>query len=158
MQGDLVYTTYFWWDVAITGVFILVGLACLLWAIYVRLHRPGERYGAWPNGLITGAWVAGSMILWALVAIGWFPYDMDYHARREVSGEVQTIDSRLLQKGDGMEEKFVIVFAEDPSQEYGCLDTRCASLQPGDSVALLCTLDYDMNSADGWDCGWSHRL
>lgn len=85
---------------------------------------------------------------------GFWPYQAEYHKWEVKSGVVEKIDKRLVSSGDsGMEEKLVVRFAGD-SQQYGCLDTRCASVSEGDELALLCKRAWEWAATDGYDCKW----
>lgn len=133
--------------VTIIGLFGITAL--IVWAF-----RPTDDWRAikseYPGEVRCGS--VGLLVLWiAFWAFAFFPYEKAYHAYIETAGTVETIDSRLLPSGDGMEEKFVVRF-EGSQQEYGCLDTRCALVEPGDYLVLACIKDWDYNATDGYDC------
>lgn len=100
-------------------------------------------------------WVSGTAAALLVVVglAGFYPYGAEYHQWRPVSGTVAKIDKRLIGNGKGMEEKFVVVFAGD-GQQYGCNDTRCASVRPGDSLAITCKRTWQFAGTDGYDCNF----
>lgn len=160
-MGKHVYTTGFVVgriaDVVLITL-LLVGVGVGAWFIK---RPPKKRYfgmtdegiAPWDHRASGIAFIAICGFLLLITPLMYFPYDMDYHARREVSGTVARVDSRILSEGEGFEEKIVITF-DGSNIQFGCKDTRCASLREGDWVQLLCTKDYDWNSTDGWNCGW----
>lgn len=121
---------------------LLVGIALYLWRRPKYDPYNDDRLGA----TFLGAFGGLALLILALM---WFPYDMDYLAWQEVSGEVERIDSRLVPAGDGMQEKYVV---EIDGQPYGCLDTRCAAVEPGDVLTLNCHKVWEWASTHGWDC------
>jgi hypothetical protein len=88
-------------------------------------------------------------------SVGYFPYEAQYHQYQETTGIVASIDVRLVSSGDSMQEKFVVVY--DDGRERGCLDTRCAAVQPGDILTMECKRIYQWSGTDGWDCNFVSR-
>lgn len=84
-------------------------------------------------------------------AVSTFPWEREYHRFEPKVGEVQVIDKRLVAQGGGMQEKIVVRFADLPGQ-WGCEDTRCALVKPGDMLALRCIKRWDYSATDGYDC------
>lgn len=83
---------------------------------------------------------------------GMYPWQAEYHQWRPVTGVVATTDSRLLAAGDGStEQKFVVTFVDNPIQ-YGVLDTRAASVRPGDRLDISCVRRWQQAGTDGYDC------
>lgn len=82
-------------------------------------------------------------------AVGMYPYKAEYHQWRTMGGEVVKIDSRLL---NGANQKFVVTFAN--GDQLGCNDTRCAAIEPGDTLWLSCKRTWQYAGTDGWDCNF----
>lgn len=100
-------------------------------------------------------WIAGTLVVCSaiLVAIN-FPFDMAYHSYRPVSGTVSNVASRLVDTGNkSTETKYVVTF-KGSSQAYGCLDTRCALVKPGDHLQLMCIRTWQYASVSGYDCNY----
>lgn len=127
-----------------TGVVALLVLAALILAVSALVQR---------EGLLAAIFGGGALLLVVGVAWAWFPYDKRYHALETVHGTVSEVASRQIAKDEGFEQKFVVRFLESP-QEYGCEDTRCALVKPGDQVTLKCQLKWDRTGTDGFDCKW----
>lgn len=151
--GSHIYTTGFWWGVGLTAFGLMFALSLVGIGVFVYMKSTPSYMDIIPPWLSSLLWIIFGGVVAVLIAGAWFPFDMDYHARVPVTGVVSESHSRMVSTGNGMEEKFVIKF-EDSGQEFGCLDTRCATIKPGDTLSLLCTKQYDWNSTDGWDCGW----
>lgn len=83
-------------------------------------------------------WIGGTILAYA-------PFDKDYYGWHRIEGSVAVVNSRILYQT----EKFVVTI---DGTQYGCNDTRCANIQVGDYVVLNCTVDWDWNGTDGWDC------
>lgn len=105
-----------------------------------------------PLALLLGI---GSLFLAVgLGALGFYPFQKDYHYWTPVTGTVEAVDKRLVADGEGMSEKIVVRFEGDP-QQYGITDTRAALLRPGSEAALLCKRAHEWGpSVDGLDCRW----
>lgn len=134
-------------------VLILIALAGagLFWIASRNLYRRGD----WAAGFVRGYSI---VCLVAAISLGvgfwWgmYPWHAEYHQWRPVSGVVATTDSRLLAAGDGStEQKFVVTFVDNPIQ-YGVLDTRAASVRPGDRLDISCVRRWQQAGTDGYDC------
>ena len=90
-------------------------------------------------------------MLTVVVLAGLFPWEAEYHQYQERRGVVKEIGKRLLADGDSMSEKFVVRF-EGVDGEFGCLDTRCAIVEPGDKLTVKCLMEWDYNGTDGHNC------
>lgn len=131
----------------VTVLLALIGLAAI--GVGIWLKAKGER-DTW---ILTGggsAWLAVVVGL-AVSPLGFWPFAAEYHQWREVSGTVQQIDKRLIGSGDKMEDKFVVRFT-DGGLQFGCDDTRCASVREGDSLTLSCKRAWQYTGTDGYDC------
>ena len=128
-------------------------LACLIFAglaFYQWRHcRPtdGPLWFVGGVGCIVAALVASGLLWW-----GMYPWDARYHQWRAVAGTVATVDSRLTPAGDhGMEDKYVVMFRGNQNQ-YGVLDTRAATVRPGDQLTLACVRRWQWSGSHGYDC------
>ena len=113
-------------------------------------HHP---FHFWAGEFIPLGWFSlGIAIVWAgIAAVAYIPYGKDYHYWTPVTGAVEEIDSRLISSGDGMAERYVFTIDGQP---YGVDDTRAATVDEGDRVALLCKKEWQWQAADGWGCRW----
>lgn len=103
-------------------------------------------------------WLARGAIAFVVVVVGitaltTFPWEKQYHYWEDKAGVVAEIESRLLKDGDGMSEKYAVRF-EGSAQEYGCEDTRCSLVKPGDTLTLRCLRVWEYSGTDGWDCSY----
>lgn len=117
--------------------------------IFAKWQR--EDHDALP--LVGGA-VAFILVVIGICAspvVGFYPYSAEYHQWRDHGGVVAKIDNRLISTGKAMETKFVVRF-EGSTQQYGCDDTRCASVQVGDRLTLSCKRAWQYTGTDGYDC------
>jgi hypothetical protein len=46
----------------------------------------------------------------------------------------------------------------DDGGTYGCTDTRCALVEPGDYLKLACKKAWEYGSTDGWDCRFREHV
>lgn len=110
-------------------------------------------------------WDRGDFVFYSRIAIGvlvvtvgvaavaTFPWTKPYHYWETQSGVVRQIEARLLADGDGMSEKYAVRFEGD-NQEFGCKDTRCALVSPGDMLTLRCIKVWVYSGTDGYDCSF----
>lgn len=144
--------------VPIAVVLVLIGLALILLAPVLKPDVPEPWAG---GGVESMAWerkwfrLAGSILVLVTVvasAVFLYPYEAEYHRWEERTGTVAEVNKRLVGDGDdGMKEKFVVRYAEG-GREYGCDDTRCAVVEPGDVLTLSCKRVWQYSGTDGWDC------
>lgn len=129
-------------------VILLVAIAIVAWAFFSD-DEPAAGLG-WTAAFI------GTLIFmlspWGLYPTG----GADYHKWSPKSGEVESVNKRLVSKDKSMEEKYVIVFKGSP-QEYGVEDTRAALIQSGDKVVVKCKRHYQWGSTPGYNCRWVSR-
>jgi transcriptional regulator with XRE-family HTH domain len=90
-------------------------------------------------------------IYFLVCALGYYPYQKQYHYWSPVSGVVTQSNSRIVSQG-GVQQKIVVALDTYPNDAFGCLDTRCALLEQGDTLHLLCKRVYEWAAKDGWDC------
>lgn len=124
-------------------------LAALVWtARRMRRWRDGMEPDAYDFALSRGFEVTAYVAMFitvviALIAV--FPFQMRYHAYREVSGQVQSVDERRL---DGV---YLVTIDGRP---YRVDDTRAAGLRPGNGVDLLCIDVWQYAGTPGTVCNW----
>lgn len=143
----------------IAGVFALAGLAGI-WAGVVARRRDRKR--DYPKGWLdsgAGLGIGGGAAILAVTLIitglAMWPWTAEYHQWRPVSGTVTAVDSRLLSAGDrgGTDQKFAVRLAGS-TQEYGCADTRCSLVKPGQHLELECKRVWQYAGTPGYDCAY----
>ncbi len=141
---------------------IIVAILCLVVGLALiaqsnRMDPPMQAYHDDVRPWLGGIGLA-IVILTIVVTVGaMFPYERQYHSFNQQGGVVEAVESRLVKVGDGMEEKFVVRFVGvDP--RFGCKDTRCSLVQPGDTLYLNCIRDWSYTGTDGWDCSFREHI
>lgn len=100
------------------------------------------------NNALVGVVIASS-------AAAYFPWTAQYHVYKPVSGKIQAIGSRIISDGGkSVNQRFGVQIG---NQLYGCDDTRCAELQAGEDVTLMCIRQWQWNANSGWVCNWGKR-
>lgn len=120
-------------------------LICLIVLIVVTIAAATTEDGLVIGGMLTVLLV---LPLAGGIAFGYYPYSKQYHSYADVAGTVEVIEARLFVDAG---EKFVVRFEGSP-QQYGCSDTRCALVEPGDALALSCRRVFEYAAEDGYDC------
>lgn len=139
--GQLTFGT--WAGIVWLGLLGLVIIGCLFVAVADEYARGGA--------LLIGGGVA--LLGIGSAVINFWPADPDYFSYTKVQGTIESSDSRLIGRGDGMTERFVLTIG---GQQYGVEDTRAASVDVGDPVGLNCTKEWQWGSDNhGWACKWS---
>ena len=87
------------------------------------------------------------------IFIGMYPLSGEYHHWQTISGTVDSTNSRFLAKSKGTDQKFVVTF-EGSDQQYGCNDTRCATVRKGDQLSITCKRVNQWFGTDGYDCNF----
>lgn len=102
-------------------------------------------------------WVAvvGAFAVLVVTAVSMYPWRSDYHRWQTKSGTVAQVSSRLLSADKSVEQKFVVQFTD--GGEFGCSDTRCSLIKPGDRLSLSCKRTWQFSGRDGWDCNYVDR-
>jgi hypothetical protein len=138
------------WSLSFLGGLLFVALAIIVLlaiASFAASHWEQDLAPLWAVSA-----VACIPILLGITACATFPWESEYHRYEPKVGKVVSVDKRLVSAGDkGMQEKLVVRFADMPGQ-WGCEDTRCASVRPGDMLALRCIKRWDYSASDGYDC------
>jgi hypothetical protein len=100
------------------------------------------------------AWIAAYFVEAAVIAFILFPFQPAYWHYDIYSGTVVSVSSRFVSNssGNGSSQKYVVQLTNGDA--LGCLDTRCALLQPGDKVELECEKQWEWNGQPGYDCNW----
>lgn len=85
-----------------------------------------------------------------------FPFQGDYLSYSNKTGTVEATGKRLIQSGSGssatLNQRFAVTFTDGGT--YGCDDTRCSLLQPGDRVTLSCEKEWQWHGTPGWVCSF----
>lgn len=127
---------------------LLVTFAYLIWAS-VTSDLEGER-GLWLAGGIAALFIQIGINVWFN-----FPFSMEYHSYKPISGTVEDVNTRLLTEGSGdsrsVSQKYAIRL-EGSDQIYGCQDTRCSLAKKGDKLKLYCERQWQYASVPGYDC------
>lgn len=129
----------------IAGLITLACLAIIGFGVFVAVMD-----GPWEEGAFF--WGFGGVILALTLVITGFtmwPWDARFHQWRPVTGVVEQTNTRLIADGKAVSQRIVLRIAGKP---YGCDDTRCTLLQPGDRVALTCKPEYQYAGAAGEGC------
>lgn len=135
------------------GVLAIVALLVVAVVLLV-IRRTADRYD---RGIILafaiGSFVAALVAL-LIVAFGMYPYKAEYHQWRDVSGVVATTNSRLIAGDHATDQKFVVSFVGAPDKQFGCNDTRCAGVRPGDHLTITCKRTWQWFGTPGYDCNF----
>jgi hypothetical protein len=123
-------------------IFFTLSIVGIVWWIKRRSQEAGFVAVMAPIFLVI--MIGGG--LWGL-----YPYQAEYHQWKTVSGVVTAKGDRLLSNGYGSDQKYVVVIND---QEWGCLDTRCDLVKPGDSLTLKCKRVKQESGTDGYDCNY----
>ena len=132
---------------------VLIAILTALVPVMYRKHARARYYDGDTFLWMARGLIASVVIVVAFTAGALFPWEKPYHYFETYSGPVAEIEARLLADGDGMSEKFAVRF-EGSTQEYGCEDTRCALVQPGDTLTLRCIKVWEYSGTDGYDCSF----
>lgn len=139
---------------------VLVGLPVVLTIVIGGLIIGGLCIRRWLNGhsddevaLAGFGALALAFITGLIYGIAMIPWSAEYHQWRPVAGQVQQVDSRLVEtsSGDGVRERYVVVIDGRP---YAVDDTRAALLKTGDQVSLMCIREWEWASDPGYACRW----
>ena len=128
---------------AILTVVLIVG-GCFVYRAFKR--------DSMQDGIILAmAWACwvGALVLAVGTVIGFYPWKAEYHQYVTKVGTVQSISKRIV-GGDKINEKFVARYTD--GREFGCEDTRCALVKPGDRLVLACKRTWQYAGVDGYDC------
>lgn len=139
-------------EIYIVPFMLFFGGISLLAGLYLWVRNNSDRYNM--DGVFGAVWVGVALVLLLLSAGVMYPYDMDYHQYSIKEGTVVQIDSRMVPAGKGMEEKFAVELSD--GGVYGCLDTRCSLLEPGDTLTMACKKVWEFRGTAGWDCKFRH--
>ncbi len=101
--------------------------------------------------LLAWAFAAAGVLLIVLAAWGFYPFKAEYHKWIPRVGTVTDVDRRIV-GGDSINEKIVVTYKN--GAQYGCNDTRCASVDVGDDLALTCKRTWQYAGVDGYDCNF----
>lgn len=152
MESHWSLGTLIWLPIAFMLVVALVWAGVLFKRAAPRATDSENRVASLTMAYCCLAAAVGIIIGTAAPVTGMWPYKAEYHQWQHHGGTVTSIDKRLVSAGsDSMEEKFVVTFEGD-AQQYGCQDTRCASVEEGDTLHLSCKRVWEWAATDGFDC------
>ena len=129
-------------------------LTIALFAIAALLATAARDPDAYDTGsLWFGAFAVAlvGLVAAAFTVYGMWPFNSEYHQWRTVTGTVERVDSRLINTGDGMAERYVVTIAGTP---FAIDDTRAALVERGDDLTLACKREWVYQSVSGWACNW----
>jgi len=130
-------------------VCIGVTIGCFLWMINETYQQGFALVVTSVAALVTLAVILGTLA-------GFYPYEKEYHAYIQKVGTVKSVSKRIVGGSDGaINEKFVVKYTD--GRTFGCLDTRCALVKPGNTLVLTCIRKWDYQASDGYDCGFVER-
>lgn len=133
----------------------VLALLCVLAWIAATLFWWSERKDNYGFTFFATLIPIGVLILVAgITAWAFYPFSAQYHRWVPKSGVVTDVSSRFLSQDKGTTQKFVVEFANDPEQRYGCNDTRCSLVKEGDTLTLSCKRTWQYAGEDGWDCNY----
>lgn len=124
-------------------VYVLLGVCVLIAALLLWL---GPRMAA-IIPVLCGIAIYG-VFVWA----AWPPYAMQYHTYQPTTITVKQISSRFIGDGNSVNQRIAVVGTDN--RIYGCDDTRCTTLSPGQIVTLMCTQEWQGNAVPGYVCNW----
>ena len=120
---------------------------------FIKRHDKGrssyDQIGGARLALCLGSFLAVFPLAIGLVTT--FPWSAEYHQYRTYSGTVSNVGTRLLAADRATTQSFVVTFQGSP-QQYRCDDTRCALVNPGDTLSLDCIKDYQWVGTSGYVC------
>jgi hypothetical protein len=143
------------WGLIIIGAIILVTTIVGIFFVSTDSENRGWDFLVW-----LGTYAVEAILL--LVVL--FPLQPKYWEYSPVTGTVTSTGSRFIASdtnGGGSTQKYVLSITgpqAGPLGAYGCLDTRCALVKPGDKITLMCEPQFEFNGQPGDDCNWGAAL
>lgn len=104
-------------------------------------------------GIAVGVGICGVVLVLGISAIGYYPYEHQYHYWSTKTGVVSEVNKRVVSRESGIDQRFVVRFTGS-SHEYACDDTRCSLVKKGDRLQLSCKRHWQYAGRDGWDCNY----
>jgi hypothetical protein len=138
------------WSLGVLIGLPLVILTILLSVALIVYCIQSDAYDAW-MGTATGVVVLVCVVIGA--AWGFYPYSAEYHKWVPKTGVVKATDKRIVSGGEGKINEKIVATYENGAQ-YGCNDTRCASVRKGDTLTLTCKRTWQYTGVDGYDCNF----
>lgn len=139
--------------IPVLAVLLLLLVALTAWLFWLW-REDGDGMFAFFGGC-SALTVIATVVL-ALAPTGYYPYKGEYHQWRAVSGTVAEVGNRILTSDSGIEQKVVVRF-QGSELMFGCQDTRCAPVKPGDQLDLKCKRAWQYASVSGYDCRFVSR-
>ena len=149
MEGDATWTLPTLILLPLLLILIVVSLVVTVAA--AMSWRSARTRGSFTDApvLLAGGVVA-LLVLGIGTAVGFYPYKAEYHQFVTKVGTVESIKSRLLGSSDSFQQKFVVRYTD--GRLFGCEDTRCAVVKPGNTLTLACKRTWQYAGEDGYDC------
>lgn len=133
-------------------VFLLFLLPVTSLAVFVTVKCWKDEYtDSADRAFITGVSLTG-IIFVVLTLVTLFPYSMEHHSYKPVSGTVIQVDKKFMSDGDSTTESINLNIN---GVDYTVDDSRAATIRRGDSVNLKCVKDWNYGAEDGWNCKWN---
>lgn len=132
----------------IVAVVALILLALIAFGVRTRMTA-SDPFELSDGALVAGGAAGALVLLLAVTGFVMWPWDARFHQWRTVTGVVEQTSSRLITDGKAVSQRIVVSIAGYP---YGCDDTRCTLLQPGDRVSLTCKPEYQWAGQSGEAC------
>jgi hypothetical protein len=102
-------------------------------------------------------WLGVLAVEAGFLALVLFPFQSAYMRYVPVTGKVQQVTSRFLSNGNnGSTQKFAVMLTN--GEIYGCNDTRCSAVVPGDEITMLCEKTWQWGGPAGEDCAWGDAV
>lgn len=135
-------------------IFIIFIAAFIVAGIFLRRYSlSDDAYD--PGTVVFAKWVCWGLagVLVAAAFLGFYPYKAEYHHWQNIDGNVTSTNSRFLAKSSGTDQKFVVTL-EGSDQQFGCNDTRCATIEEGDWLEITCKRSFQWFGTPGYDCNF----
>lgn len=133
---------------------IIVIFMVLITVLSALAHR---KWGSgYDNGFLVTAWIGG--VFGSLVAIitvfNYLPFDSKHHVFTHHEGTVVSVTSGVKSGSENVTNEFSVRFEGD-EEIYTSTDVRVANYEPGDELALSCSLEWVINGSDRYNCNVS---
>ncbi len=144
------------------GLVVGCSIAAVLFAACAALIVVGNRWRKREeSGLYDERPFAGRFVFWggilaatvivAISAASLYPYDMEYHRYKHVTGTVDRVEARMLADGEATSQQYAVRY-QGTGEVYRCDDSRCSLLRQGDQLELWCIREWQYASTSGWVC------
>jgi hypothetical protein len=104
------------------------------------------------------------VVIFALSPAGFYPYSRDFHRWEPKTGVVRDTATRVFTEDSGdsktINQRIVVRFTDRNrfgGDLFGCDDTRCAIIKPGERITLMCRHEWQWAADPGWVCRWGRQ-